>query len=262
MSSDCQTPTGSIRDRAGKADYAAQVLETITRIQVAADPPHLLDRLVHVTTALGATGSIFTAAIPEDGQDISCFTLFACHPAIAQAHGNRELLLNHPWFRFAKSHTVPGTDHDIKLSHDTDTAAVHLASQHGFRSCLVVPTPENTATRRSEMLCIGSDVADDFQGSEARIVRSLARALAAELHDWLTRYLQDQLRAAAHLQAADLNLLAFEWQGLGTKEIALRTGMTEQSVNSRFQRINMRLRCANRKCSAQRAAAYGLLEST
>ncbi len=262
MSSIHPAPTGSIRDRAQKADYAAQVLEAITRIQLAADPAHLLDRLVQATATLGAKGSIFTAAIPEDGLDISCFTLFACDPVIAQIHGNRELLLNHPWFRFAKSHTVPATDHEIRLNQDADCAAVELASRHGFRSCLVVPTPENTPTRRSEMLCVGSDTAGDFEGPEARTVRSLTRALAAELHDWLSRYLQEQLRAAARLRAEDLNLLAFEWQGLGTKEISLRTGMSESSVNSRFQRINVRLRCSNRKYSAQRAAAYGLLETT
>ena len=252
----------SIQERAQAAHYAAQALEAVTRIQQAEDPPQLLDRLVHATAAIGASGSVFTAAIPEGRQDVSCFTLFACHPAIAQVHGNRELLLNHPWFRFAQTHTVPGTDHQIHLQHDADTAALDVARQHGFRSCLIVPIPENAPTGRSEMLCIGSDTVDDFEGPEARTVRSLARALAAELHDWLTRYLQDQLRAAAQLHTADLHLLALEWQGLGTKEIAFRTGMSESSVNSRFQRINVRLRCSNRKYSAKRAAAYGLLEST
>ena len=111
------------------------------------------------------------------------------------------------------------------------------------------------------MLCIGSETANDFEGTEARTVRSLARALGAELHDWLTWYLREQLRAAGHLQATDLDLLTLEWQGFGTKEISLRTGMSESSVNSRFQRINVRLKCSNRKYSAKRAAAYGLLES-
>lgn len=254
--------SASIRVRAQAPDYATQVIEAITRLHLALDPPALLDRLAQATLAMGATGSIFTAAIPEDGMDTSCFTLFACHPAIALAHSNQELLLNHPWFRFAKSHTVPATDHEFRTRRNLDAAALQLAGEYGFRSCLVVPTPENTPTRRSEMLCIGSDIPDDFEGPEARAVRSLARALAAELHDWLSRHLQKQLRTTAHLQPADLSLLAFEWQGLGTKEIAQVTGMSESSVNSRFQRINVRLRCSNRKYSAQRAAAYGLLEST
>ena len=252
----------SIRERSQVSDYAARALEAITQIAPAAEPPQLLDRLTLATAAIGASGSIFTASIPEGGLDPSCFTLFACHPAIAQLHGNKEHLLKHPWFRFAQTHTIAATDRQIALTHDADRAAVRLAREHGFRSCLVVPNPENAPTGRSEMFCIGSDTADDFEGPEARTVRSLARALAAELHDWLTRYLQERLRAAANLQAADVDLLSLEWQGLGTKEIARRTGMSESSVDSRFQRINVRLRCSNRKHSARRAAAYGLLEST
>jgi len=224
-------------------------------------PPQLLDSLVHATAAIGATGSIYTAAIPEDAQDHSCFSLFACHPAIAKAHGSKPLLLGHPWFRFARTHTMPGTDHQIRLQHESDAAAIQLASQYGFKSCLVVPASIGSPSGRLEMLCIGSDQADDFEGSEARAVRTLARALAAELHDWLTRHLTERLRSAAQLQAIDIDLLALEWQGLGTKEIAVRTGMTPSSVDSRFQRLNARLKCANRKYAARRAAAYGLLES-
>lgn len=250
----------SIRERAQATDYAAQALEAVTLISQAADPPQLLDRLVRATAAIGAAGSVFTASIPEGGPELSCFTLFACHPAIAQLHGNKGLLLNHPWFRFAKTHTMPGTDHQLDVTQDADATAVQLAGQHGFKSCLIIPSSVGAQTGRSEMLCIGSETADDFEGSEARVVRSLARALAAELHDWLTRHLMERLRTAAHLHTADVTLLALEWQGFGTKEIALRTGMTESSVNSRFQRINIRLGCSNRKYSAKRAAAYGLLE--
>jgi len=250
----------SIRDRARAPNYAVQALEAVTLIQQATSPPHLLDSLVHATAAIGATGSIYTAAIPEDAQDLSCFSLFACHPAIAKAHGSKPLLLGHPWFRFAQTHTMPGTDHQIRQQHEADAAAIQLASRYGFKSCLVIPASIGSPSGRLEMLCIGSDQADDFEGPEARAVRALARALAAELHDWLTRHLTERLTSAAQLQAIDIDLLALEWQGLGTKEIALRTGMTPSSVDSRFQRLNARLKCANRKSAARRAAAYGLLE--
>ena len=89
-----------------------------------------------------------------------------------------------------------------------------------------------------------------------------ARSLAAELHDWLTRYLQQRLRTAAKLKGSDVDLLAMEWRGLGTKEIAQLTGLSIASIDSRFQRINTRLHCTGRKASATRAAAYGLLEET
>ena len=156
----------------------------------------------------------------------------------------------------------PGTDHQIHLQHEADVAAIDLARKYGFKSCLIVPTPAGANLDRLEMLCLGSERDDDFEGSEARVVRALARSLAAELHDWLTSYLRRQLRESARLQERDLDLLALEWQGLGTKEISMRTGMSVASVDSRFQRINARLKCASRSASAKRAAAYGLLEPT
>ena len=210
---------------------------------------------------MGAAASVFTAAIPEGERDHSCFALFACHPAIAQLHRNGGLLLNHPWVRFACTHSMPGTNHQIDLRNEADAAAVRLASQHGFRSCLVIPMSVGAQTGRSEMLCIGSDTVDDFEGPEVRVVRSLAHALAAELHDWLTRHLMQRLRSMGQLHGVDIRLLVLQQQGLGTKAIALRTGMSLSAVNSRFQRINVQLGCSNRKRSAKRAAAYGLLES-
>jgi hypothetical protein len=249
----------SIQERARTSDYAEQALDAIILIQQAADPPGLLARLMQATTALGASASVYTAEIPEEGQEPSCFSLFACDPGFAQAESTRGPPLHHPWFRFARTHTRPGTDRQILPRHEADAAARDLARGYGFRSCLIVPTA--SAAHRLEMLCLGSDREDDFEGAEARVVRTLARSLAAELHDWLTAYLQHRLREAAKLHEKDIDLLALEWQGLSTKEISFRTGLSTTCVNSRFQRINARLRCPNRKASARRAAAYGLLES-
>ncbi|WP_397535563.1 hypothetical protein [Roseateles sp.] len=250
----------SIRALASSPDYAAQALAAIVRVPLAPDPPQLLDRLMNATTALGATASVFTAAIPEDGREPSSFSLFACHPGFAQTQHSQGPMTHHPWFRFARSHSTPGTDQQMPCHLEADSASLDLARQYGFRSCLVIPTAGGVG--RIEMLCLGSKHAEDFEGPEARLVRTLARSLAAELHDWLTVYLQRRLRENARLQDKDLDLLTLEWQGLGTKEISSRTGMSTASVNSRFQRINVRLQCSNRKASAKRAAAYGLLEST
>ena len=135
-----------------------------------------------------------------------------------------------------------------------------LAQQYGFRSCLVVPTRAGIDLARVEMLCLGSQRSDDFEGEQARLVRALARSLAAELHEWLARYLRRRLIEHTKLLDPDIALLAMEWNGLSTKEIVQRTGLTGASVDSRFQRINARLNCASRRAAARRAAAYGLLE--
>jgi DNA-binding CsgD family transcriptional regulator len=251
------TPVAACARRS--TDYD-QALDAIVKVALAADPPDLLDRLMTATIALGATASVYTVVIPEHGSEPTCFSLFACHPLFAQAQDNRRPLLAHPWFRFARGRSTPGTDHEVRPTRTEDAEAIRLASEYGFKSALIIPTPAGVDLSRVEMLCLGSDHPDDFEGAQARVVRRLARALAAELHDWMTNYLREYLRQSARLQASDLDLLTMERRGLGTKEIAQRTGMSLASVDSRFQRINSRLNCPNRKASAKRAAEYGLLD--
>lgn len=252
----------SIRALAKTQDYAARALEAIGQVPRASDPPQLLDRLIGATTALGAAASVYAATIPDDENDSSCFSVFACHPAFARRQSAEGPIHHHPWLRFAQSHTTPGTDHELQLQHASDCCAIALASQYGFKASLIVPTAAGPGRNRIGMLCLGSGLANDFEGDDARVVRTLAHSLAGELHDWVTCYLRDRLKSNAGLHRPDLDLLTMEWQGLGTKEISQRTGLSFASIDSRFQRINARLNCPSRKASARRAAAYGLLETS
>ena len=239
----------------------ALALEAITQIHLALEPPQLLEGLIRATTAIGATASIYTLTIPENRSEPSSFSLFACHPALAQRQYRLGPFSNHPWFRCARERSAPATDQQVRPTCASDDEAIDLARQYGFKSCLIVPTSSGVDPARIEMLCLGSTNDGAFEGEDARRVRTLARALAAELHDWVSRHLSEALRESARLQEPDIELLRLEWQGLGTKEISKRTGMSPDSVNSRFQRLNARMACANRKASARRAAAYGLLEA-
>jgi DNA-binding CsgD family transcriptional regulator len=240
---------------------ATRALRVIMQVHQAKDAPQVLEALMTATREIGATASIYSIAIPESGTEPSSFTLFACHPGFAQRQYRTGSLLDHPWFRCARSHYAPATDQQIHSRNASDAQALDLAREYGFSSCLIVPTPSSIDPERIEMLCVGSTHGAFFEGPDARLVRTLARALAAELHDWVTRNLSESLRETAGLHEADIELLKLEWQGLGTKEISIRTGMSPASVDSRFQRLNARLDCPNRKASARRAAAYGLLEA-
>lgn len=254
------TQPACIRERACKTYYATKALKAIVTVSQAGSPPELLERLTRINEAIGATASVFISQIPEDGDELSCFSVFACDPAFAQEQSRRGPLVQHPWFRFARTHTVPCTDQQITAELVSDAEAFDLAQQYGFRSCLIVPTLAGNDQARIEMLCLGSQRSDDFEGEQARLVRALAHSLAAELHEWLARYLRRQLIEHSKLHDPDIALLAMEWSGLSTKEISRRTGLTWASVDSRFQRINARLNCASRSAAARRAAAYGLLE--
>lgn len=200
------------------------------------------------------------ARITDGDSEQSCFSLFAGQPAYAHAQNEISPLTTHPWFRFARTHLASGSDRQIHIQESADIAATALARQYGFQSCFIVPTPTGLNLDRLGMLCVGSEHPDDFEGSEAGVVRTLARSLAAELHDWLLHYLHRHLLQSARLEKTDMKLLALEQRGLQTKEIVQLTGLSKASIDSRFQRINMRLHCSSRKASAMRAVAYGLLE--
>ena len=260
MSSINRVPATSGHQPAGDQTYPACALDAIVRVHLAENAPQLLERLMSATAAIGATASIYTVAIPGNGTEPSSFSLFACHPGFAQQQCRLGPLVDHPWFRFAKTRSAPATDQQVQLEQSSDAEAIELARRYGFTSCLIVPTSSGVDPERVEMLCLGSTRGDAFEGEDARMVRTLARALAAELHDWVTRHLSESLQEAARLHETDIELLRLEWQGLSTKEIALKTGMSTAMVDSRFQRLNARLQCASRKASARRAAAYGLLE--
>lgn len=252
----------SIRERAQAADYSARALAAFVQIAQATDPPTLLEKLVNATAAIGASASLYTASVPDGDREQSCFTLFAGHPAYAHAQNEIGPLIGHPWFRFARTHLTSGSDRQVRVEEAADAAAMEIARQYGFRSCFIVPTPTGHDLDRLGMLCVGSEHPDDFEGPEAGCIRTLARSLAAELHEWLLRYLHQRLIQTARLEKTDMKLLALAQRGLQTKEIAPLTGLSQASVNSRFQRINTRLHCSSRRASAMRAAAYGLLEPT
>ena len=87
----------------------------------------------------------------------------------------------------------------------------------------------------------------------------LARSLAMELHEWWIARIKRELIANVHLSEEDLQLLAQERLGRGTKAICSALQMSPTAVNSRFQRLNAKLGVPNRKAAAQLAAEYGLI---
>lgn len=236
-------------------------IAAIQQIHLAENAAELLERLGEAVTTVGAGAGLYAAVIPESDGEHSTFTIFACDPRFATEQAALGPIEQHPWLRYAQGHTLPATDRQISVQNPMDEAAIRLSARFGFNSHLVVPTGHGLRLQRVEMLCIGSCRTGAFDGEQARVLCLLARALAGELHDWLTQRLSHNLRDEARLQATDLQLLQMEWQGLSSKVIAQRTGMSVASVDSRFQRLNVRLNCRSRSTSARRAAEYGLLES-
>jgi len=250
----------SNRHSVAPQQHRSAALDAIVRVQLAANAPQLLESLLDATAAIGATASIYTVLIPEGGTEPSSFSLFACHPALAQHLCHVGVPLDHAWLQPAGMPLRSKSDARSPILGPRDAESLELARRYGFKSCLLVPTPSGADPERVEVLCLGSERRDAFEDGEAHVTRTLARALAGELHDWVNRQLSHSLRRSARIRPLDIQLLRLEWQGLTTKEISLRTGLSTATVDSRFCRISERMQCATRRASARRAAAYGLLE--
>jgi DNA-binding CsgD family transcriptional regulator len=250
-----------LRDPASDPAHPAHALAAIDGIHNAQDAAQLLGRLVSATACLGATASIFVTLFPEQGDEPSSFNLFACDPRFAHDQLAVGPWPDHPWLRFARNHAAPGTEQDIGPASDKDHKAIALARQYGFVSCLVVPIHPGAVLGRLAMLCVGSEHEGYFQNGSTHFARVLAHALAGELHVWVTTHVRQHLQQAANLRAEDIALLSLEWQGLTSKAISQRTGLSVAAVDSRFQRLTRRLDCASRSAAARRAAEYGVLES-
>lgn len=237
-----------------------QVLAAIQRLRTADSAATCLEHLVEATRAIGSRASLYLITIPEASGEISGIALFACDPAFAQCAFERVSLEQHPWVRFARSHAEPATHVEIESFALADAAALALARQHGFESYLLVPTMTGAGLGRTGLLCLGQDEDATFEGPDRHLIRLLARALACELHDWFTAQLREGFMDHWQLQSEDVHLLALEWDGLGTKEIAQRLGLSQAAIDSRFQRINRRLNCNSRSAAARRAAEHGVLD--
>lgn len=65
--------------------------------------------------------------------------------------------------------------------------------------------------------------------------------------------------ATSGITPTDLALLSLELRGHTTKTIARHLGVSISSVDSRFQRLNVKLGTVSRKAAAHLAAEYGLI---
>lgn len=259
MSPTTPSPANLLHEPGSNAAHPAHALAAINQVQGASDAAQMLERLSAAAAAIGAEASLYTALIPEQEQEPSSVSLFACDPRFVHDQFELGPWQEHPWVRFARNSPIVGTERDVRLLTSQDAAAVELARRYGFVSCLIVPTPSGAQLARFGMLCLGSSQEGWFQRETARFARLLAQALARELHDWVTTHVRRQLQQSARLGAMDIELLSMQWQGLSSKAISQRTGLSVAAVDSRFQRLIGRLDCPSRKAAARRAAEYGLL---
>lgn len=241
------------------ADYAQRTAAVAERIAVAKDQATVHGLLTEGVRALGAETAVFVSFIRDNADLSACRFMLVCDPGWCQRYLEAGCFAHDPWLAYAAHHSEPIAASSLPVLDAEGQRVIALAQQNGFASAALVPAHSGAGHSRISLLCLGSTRPGFFEGEGFGRFRLGARLLAAELHDWWLARIRRELIVKARITQADLELLRHEHQGHSSKRIAAELHVSKSSINSRFQRMNMKLGVPNRRLAARLAVECGLL---
>lgn len=248
-------------DTAGTSPRAGRdaIIALLHQIDAAVDPAQVVDLMRPAAQALGAESACFICWLQDRGAQGTYRLLMACDPLWSSAYLRHRWYRFDPWLAHARRSEAVRRGSDIAI-HDPSAEDLRCCSlEHGFRDLVVVPAPTPLGGQRYGVLYLGHPEPDALVGAADPGYRTLARGLAFELQAWCV----DKARRAALGQASfsdtDLMLLRLQDAGSTTKQIARAIGQGTSAVDSRFQRINAKLRTTSKRESVRLARVYGLI---
>lgn len=241
------------------ADYAQRTAAVAERIAEARDQATVHALLTNGVRALGAESAVFVSFIRDNADLSACRFMLVCEPGWCQRYLEAGCFAHDPWLAYAAHHSEPIPASSLPVLDAEGQRVIALAQQNGFASAALVPAHSGAGHSRISLLCLGSTQPGFFEGEGFSRFRLGARLLAAELHDWWLARIRRELIVKARITQADLELLRHEHQGHSSKRIAAELNVSKSSINSRFQRMNMKLGVPNRRLAARLAVECGLL---
>ena len=240
-------------------DYGNAVMKIVKRIARAEDSAQAVKLLRTASHTLGAEVAAFVSFIPDGDPYTSYRFLLACDPRWCFEYEQRFWFSEDPWLKYASDHPEPICASGIVAQNDAERDRFELARRFGFKSTAIIPTPSSHRLGRVGLLCLGSNTPCFFDAEGFLELRSAAWGVAMALNEWWIARLRNDAFRDAELSMGDMQLLRWQWQGLNSKDIGRRLGMQPTSVDTRFQRLNMKLSVPNRQAAAKLAAEYGLI---
>lgn len=209
---------------------------------------------------LGAERAWFTSVYcRDDGFETLCMQS-ACDANWPRRYLDEQLYKSDPWLSYARWHVEPLLASRLKGLTEKQLATRQLAAVAGFVSCALMPAHADLGPAHFGLLVLGHSQRGFFEDSDFALLRIRGRSLAMELHGWWVAHRRREKLTTFRMTNDDLVLLALHVQGCNSDEIATALSATRQSINSRFQRLNRRLRVPNRRAAARLAMECGLLQ--
>ncbi len=240
-------------------DYTERIAAVAERIAEARDQATVHALLTDGVHALGAEHAVFVSFIRNNADLSACRFMLVCEPGWCQRYLEAGCFAHDPWLAYAAHHSEPIPASAVPVLDAEGQRVIALAQRNGFASAALVPAHSGAGHSRISLLCLGSTQPGFFDGEGFGRFRLGARLIAAEMHDWWLARIRRELIVKARITQADLELLRHEQQGHSSKRIAAELRVSKSSINSRFQRMNMKLGVPNRRLAARLAVECGLL---
>ena len=240
-------------------DYAARTTGIAVKIAHASEQSAVHALFREGTDALGAECAVFVSFVRDSADVSACRFMLACEPDWCRRYLASGLIAHDLWLAYAAHHSEPIIASSLTATEPAQQQAIDLATKNGFASAVLVPAHSGTGHSRISLLCLGSSAPGFFEGEGFGAFRISARMLALELHDWWLARIRRELIVKSHITPSDLVLLRHQFQGHSSKRIAAELQVSKSSINSRFQRMNIKLGVANRRMAARLAFECGLI---
>lgn len=241
------------------AGYTERITAVAERIVEAKDQATVHALLTEGVRALGVENAVFVSFIRDNADLSACRFMLVCEPDWCRRYLDAGCFAHDPWLAYAAHHSEPISASSLPVLDAEGRRVIALAQQNGFTSAALVPAHSGAGHSRISLLCLGSTSPGFFEGEGFGRFRLGARLIAAEMHDWWLARIRRELIVKARITQADLELLRHEHQGHSSKRIAAELHVSKSSINSRFQRMNMKLGVPNRRLAARLAVECGLL---
>jgi hypothetical protein len=244
-----------LQDVVAAPDFAVNALRCIHLVSTVRNPEDMVDVLHEAAAALGAEQAFFVSFVRDDDSAESFRFILDCDPVWCMAYQEQAWYVNDPWLVYAQAHSEPTCSSAINCRTKSQRDARALAAQYGFVSAYVIPAPAAAGLSRIGVLGLGSSQQGYFEAGASVTLKVLAQGLSMELHQWWVKQMRKEIIERNRLTPEDLQLLEYERRELGTKEIAELMCMTWHSVNSKFQRLNLKFNTGGLKVEVQHVAS-------
>lgn len=208
---------------------------------------------------MGAERAAFVSFEKDKSELSSCRFMLDCAP-----HWCRRYLESggpgvDAWMRYAARESEPVVASALNIVDPAQQAVAALAVQAGFVSALLVPAHSGEKHARVSLLCLGHSARGYFEAAGLPRLRVCARSLALELHDWWLARLRRETLAHSRFTEEELMLLERYWLGHTSKRIGSELNLSKTAIDSRFQRLLVKLGVGSRRSAARLAIDCGLI---